>query len=88
MARVLSASGYSEPELEQILRWEVGPVLKPNLFSVAGEWASFELHWLETEILRRERRRWIRWRPRFLIPKVVRLNWACVRVLLTPQSAT
>ncbi len=55
MARVLSASGYSEPELEQILRWEVGPVLLPNLFSVAGEWAGFDLQWLETEILRRER---------------------------------
>ena len=55
IARVLAASGYSEAELEQILRSEVGPVLLPNLLSIAGNWAGFDLGWLEAEILRGER---------------------------------
>ena len=87
IARVLAASGYSEPELEQILRSEVGPVLLPNLLSIAGEWAGFDLGWLEAEILRGERRRWLRWLPGALTAKVVRHDWACVRTLLATGSA-
>ena len=88
IARVLSASGYSEPELEQILRLAVGPVLLANLLSVAGQWAGFDLGWLEGQILRRGRRRWLRWLPGALTTKVVRHDWGCVRVHLTPGSAT
>lgn len=42
IARILAASPYSEKKLEEILRFEVTPVLKYNLMSVAGEWAGFD----------------------------------------------
>ncbi len=84
IARVLSASGYSESELEQILRREVGPLLWANLISAAGEWACFDLGWLEAEILRREHRRWFRWLPGVMTIKMVRHDWACIRALLLP----
>jgi hypothetical protein len=88
IARILSTSGYSEPELEQILRLEVGPTLLPNLLSVAGEWAGFDLGWLEAEILRGERHLWLRWLPGVITTRVVRHDWARVRALLTPESTT
>jgi hypothetical protein len=87
IARVLAKSGYSEPELEQILRSEVGPVMLPNLLSVAGEWAGFDLGGLEAEVLRRERRRWLRWMPGVLTAKVVCHDWARVRALMAAGSA-
>lgn len=56
----LAASPYSVEEIEEVLVQEVFPICSWNLFSVAGEWAGFDLEWLETEILRRWRpqRRW------------------------------
>ena len=50
---VLAASPYSITELEDILIDEVYPICKYNLFSVAGEWAGFDLTWLEDQIRRR-----------------------------------
>lgn len=49
-ARVLAASPYSLPQLEQILIQEVYPVCQPNLRSVAGEWAGFDSEWLHDAI--------------------------------------
>ncbi|HTG33732.1 MAG TPA: hypothetical protein VLB76_12460 [Thermoanaerobaculia bacterium] len=56
----LAASPYSVEEIEEVLVQEVFPVCSWNLFSVAGEWAGFDLEWLEAKILRRWRpqRRW------------------------------
>jgi hypothetical protein len=84
IARVLSASGYSESELEKILRHELGPILFPNFLSVTGAWAGFDLGWLEAEILRREHRRWFRWLPGVATIRMVRHDWASIRALLTP----
>jgi hypothetical protein len=39
---VFDQSGYSELEIRQIDYDEVGPLLYPNLLSVAGEWITFE----------------------------------------------
>jgi hypothetical protein len=50
---VLAASPYSIEELEYILIDEVYPICKYNLLSVAGEWAGFDLAWLEDQIRRR-----------------------------------
>jgi hypothetical protein len=87
IARVLSASGYSEFELEQILRREVGPLLFVNLLSVAGEWTGFDLGWLEASILRSERRRdWLQWLPAAVSFRMVRHDWDCIRALLIPES--
>lgn len=42
IADTLAASRYSEKELEDILTYEVYPVCKFNIFSMAGEWAGFD----------------------------------------------
>jgi len=52
---ILAASPYSLDELQQILVDEVYPVCRSNLFSIAGEWAGFDLGWLQSSILRRLR---------------------------------
>ncbi|NLE47038.1 MAG: hypothetical protein GX614_01405 [Sandaracinaceae bacterium] len=56
IAEALRESGYSAEELEEILYRELHPVLCMNLISVAGEWAGFDMEWVEEEILRRRRR--------------------------------
>ncbi len=56
--RVLAESPYSVDDLERILVDEVYPVCKYNLLCVAGEWAGFDLDWLEEQILRRLASRW------------------------------
>ncbi len=57
IAGVLVASGYGAGQLEEILYRELHPVLHANLLSVAGEWAGFDLEWLEEQIRRRGPRR-------------------------------
>lgn len=52
-ARELSQSRYSIEELEEILVTEVYPACRGNLFSIAGEWAGFDMVWLEGKIQRR-----------------------------------
>lgn len=60
-ARDLARSDYDLDDLAQILRREVHPVLRTNLFVTAGVWNGFDLKWLESEILRRHARpRWLR----------------------------
>lgn len=54
-AKLLSASPYSLEQLQYILVDEVYPICRWNLLSVAGEWAGFDLAWLEGKILRRLR---------------------------------
>lgn len=51
MASRLAATGYSIGELEEILYRELHPHLITNLLSVAGEWAGFDMDWLEAKIL-------------------------------------
>lgn len=53
MAAALAETGYSPGQLEEILYRELHPILHHNLLCVAGEWAAFDLEWLEAQILRR-----------------------------------
>jgi hypothetical protein len=53
--RELSQSRYSVDELEEILVTEVYPACRGNLLSIAGEWAGFDVEWLEGKIRQRER---------------------------------
>src|SRR5688500_4199845 len=50
IAKILAASPYSEKKLEEILRFEVTPVLKGNLRSVTGEWAGFDETWVREQM--------------------------------------
>ena len=77
MTTILSESKYSYSELDQIFRREVAPVLGFNLLSVAGIWTSFDQEWLETEILRREKRR-LRWYRIFNFSRLVNKEWESI----------
>lgn len=71
----LRATGFSLPELRQILRAEVAPVLGGNLLSVAGVWDAFDLSGLE------DRFRAGRARPTLtgaLALRVIRADWQAV----------
>jgi hypothetical protein len=50
MAEVFYKSPYSLDEIGLINKYEVRPVLMPNLLSVAGEWAGFDKDWLTQSI--------------------------------------
>lgn len=50
IARVLAASPYSTTKLEEILRFEVTPVLKANLQSMVGEWNGFDETWMHEQM--------------------------------------
>jgi hypothetical protein len=56
IAGVMSQSGYRVDELREIYLYEVAPVVSPNLFSLAGEWAGFDEEWLFGEATRRARK--------------------------------
>ena len=62
IARVVAASGYTEAEVEEILYGEVFPVCIWNMRSVAGEWAGFDVDWLQGRILANAGRFWKGWR--------------------------
>jgi hypothetical protein len=51
--RQLAASPFSLAQIEQILVDDVYPICRWNLLLVAGEWAAFDLEWLERSIHRR-----------------------------------
>ncbi|MEK7483679.1 MAG: hypothetical protein AABZ60_05010 [Planctomycetota bacterium] len=60
IATVLASSPYSEKKLYQILRFEVYPPCKWNLFNIAGEWAGFTKEWILDNIATRyDRRLWL-----------------------------
>lgn len=88
IAHILSASGYSTTELEQILRREVGPVLLPNLMAVAGEWGSFDLAWLESEIIRTEKFSWFERMLAAVSVSAVRHDWERVLTHLAQERTT
>lgn len=70
IAGVLASSPYSIRKTEEILRYEVYPVLIWNLRSVAGVWAGFDREWLAEAIKPRLNRR-----PMIRLPL---LQWSMV----------
>lgn len=46
IVRTCAASPFTIDELEAILKNEVAPVVLPNLYDIAGEWAGFDEDWL------------------------------------------
>jgi hypothetical protein len=57
IADVMRQSGYRIGELREIYLFEVAPVVYPNMFSVAGEWAGFDTGWLFAKSIKRARKR-------------------------------
>lgn len=63
IATSLAKSGYSVPELEDILETELGPLLHGNLHvgTLAGVWDGFDVNFIEAQIRAREHRWYYRW---------------------------
>jgi hypothetical protein len=61
---VMTQTGFTDDEVQEILLYEVEPALCFNLYDVAGEWAGFEEHWLIDrieEIRSKPRPKWVSW---------------------------
>jgi hypothetical protein len=70
-------------ELTEILTSEVYPVCRWNLLSIAGEWAGFDLDWLEARILRRLRSPLSRFLGRWTVGRLtvpLSSEWRATRV--------
>lgn len=50
IASKIRESPYSLEDVKTINKYEVFPVLQPNLFSVTGEWTGFNEEWLTKNI--------------------------------------
>ncbi|GGM47770.1 hypothetical protein GCM10008956_24970 [Deinococcus arenae] len=84
LAAQLRATGFSLPELRQILRAEVAPVLGGNLLSAAGFWDAFDLSGVEA------RCRAGRARPTLtgaLALRVIRADWQAVEARFRAEQA-
>ena len=79
MAQVLVASAYSPSEIQTILWEEVYPVVEANLRSPCGEWAGFDLDWMQQQILSGRYRRTLAMRIAGVLPlspaRMVRQEW-------------
>ncbi len=51
IASKIIESPYSFEEVREIDKYEVFPVLQPNLLNVAGEWSGFDEEWLINSII-------------------------------------
>ena len=49
VARNLASTPYDIKEIENILKSEIYPCCKYNLWSIAGEWEGFDEEWLVTQ---------------------------------------
>lgn len=57
IAAQIVESPYSLEEVKKINKYEVFPVLQPNLLSVAGEWSGFREEWLMEQVIKSLRER-------------------------------
>lgn len=51
IALILFQSSYSTEELKDILYYEVAPIVRGNLWTVAGIWSGFDEDWLYKKII-------------------------------------
>lgn len=85
IAAALTHARFDADVAERILRREVGPVLWPNLLSVAGEWEGFDLDAMEAKIRPRIDRRWP---PLVSGFQMVRGDWRAVRACMDPAAGS
>lgn len=60
IAKIFKSSKYNLSQIRAIDKYEVFPVLQPNLLNIAGEWAGFPEKWFyETIVDRLKQRKFI-----------------------------
>lgn len=86
IAGMLGVSGYTESELDDILKTELAPLLYTNALDMVGVWDGFDLDWIERELLAGKHRTIQKWYNlnRFLCNWVIRgvINQYWSRVLI------
>jgi hypothetical protein len=87
IVETLRSSGYSESELESILWTELCPVLHANLLSVAGEWAGFDMEWVEHRIVSCPAGRIRQWMAYFTGGNIARHAWRQIKESLAARLA-
>ena len=81
ISTTLANSDYSLKELEAILYYEVYPVCKDNLLSVAGEWVGFGDDWIMEYIApRKNKRPFFKRRPFYKDLFINEWNEICARI--------
>ena len=85
IADTLIASGYPRAQLDDILLYEIAPVVGSNLLAPAGVWEGFDTAWLHQQARRRADHRspWLRfwmWTPigRALLTYAMKSEWQAV----------
>lgn len=86
IAGILAKSSYSTEELRDILSFEVTPVCRWNLFSIAGEWSGFDREWLNARILPRKDQR-PRWAYAHFYKWLYQRHWKRVADLIDAHRA-
>ena len=81
IANVLVESDYDDAQLDHVLFNEVFPVCVANLRTPAGEWAGFDLDWLQDQILRNQPRFLKVWKVLEPDRGLIESNWKRVREL-------
>ncbi len=84
ISKILADSKYTILQLKEILYYEVYPVCKWNMFSVAGAWAGFHPDWIMANIAPRKDNR-----PALRIPPIhkwmFQSHWSQVLHLIEKQ---
>ncbi|WP_164497989.1 MULTISPECIES: DUF7079 family protein [Xanthomonas] len=74
IVRCLAESPFSLEQLRTMLLHEVHPVLRSNVYSVAGVWDGFDPAWLSAAIAAHRARAW-RWPDRWCWRGYARAQW-------------
>lgn len=88
IVNTLRSSGYSESELDNILWAELCPVLHTNLLSFAGEWAGFDMEYVEQSILSRPAGRIRQWTAYINGGNIARHAWRRIKESMAARRAT
>ena len=88
IVNTLHSSGYTESELDRILWAELCPVLHVNLLSVAGEWAGFDMDYVEQRIISRPAGRVRQWLAYVNGGNIARNAWRKIKESMAVRRAT
>ncbi|PPE70813.1 hypothetical protein IS481_07780 [Caldimonas thermodepolymerans] len=94
LCEALAATGLDLATLERVFTEELEPLLSANLRTPAGEWAGFDIDWLEARIRERQgqqdgwRRWWQRGRQALAGRSPAHEEWLRLRELLVARAGS
>ena len=92
LCETLAATGLGLTTLDRVFTEELEPLLAANLRTPAGEWAGFDIEWLEARIREQQGSGWRqlieRGRQAIGGGSAARDEWARLREMLSAQGRT